>query len=244
MQSKVLETFAEAVADIPDGASILIAGFAEPGTPHNLLRALYFQGASGLTLIANSANEREGMITTGSLVSEKRARKVILAFTAATHPSRRSAVETLVAAGELEAETVPQGTLAERIRAGGAGIPAFYTPTGVGTEIAAGKEHREFKGRTFILEESITADYAFIRAWKADAFGNLVFRRAQRNFNPIMAAAAHCAIVEAEEVVPVGSFDPDQVHTPGLFVERIVRIPPPPEGILFATAPPQNRPPA
>src|SRR5439155_7160218 len=170
-------------------------------------------------------------------VSEKRARKVILAFTAATHPSRRSAVETLVAAGELEAETVPQGTLAERIRAGGAGIPAFYTPTGVGTETAEGKEHREFNGRTFILEEAITADYAFIRAWKADTFGNLLFRRAQRNFNPIMAAAARCAIVEAEEVVPAGSFDPDHVHTPGLFVERIVQIPPPPEGILFATAP-------
>src|SRR5690349_22990111 len=172
MQSKVLGTFAEAVADIPDGATILIGGFAEPGTPHNLLRALYFQGAKGLTLIANTANEREGMITTGSLVSEKRARKVILAFTAATHPSRRSAVETLVAGGELEAETVPQGTLAERIRAGAAGIPAFYTPTGVGTEVAAGKEHRDFNGRTYLLEEAIVADYAFVRAWKADTFGN------------------------------------------------------------------------
>jgi 3-oxoacid CoA-transferase A subunit len=241
VETKVLASFADAVADIPDGASILIAGFAEPGSPHNLIRALYFQGASGLTLIANSANEREGMISTGLLVSEKRARKVILAFTAATHPSRRSAVETLVAAGELVAETVPQGTLAERIRAGGAGIPAFYTPTGVGTEIAEGKEHRDFNGRTFILEEAITADYAFIRAWKADASGNLLFRRAQRNFNPIMAAAARCSIVEAEEVVPVGSLDPDQVHTPGIFVHRIVAIPPPPEGILFATA--QNRPP-
>jgi 3-oxoacid CoA-transferase A subunit len=233
MQSKVLASFEQAVADIPDGASILIAGFADPGVPHNLVRALYHQGARDLTIVANGANEREGMITSGSLVAEKRVKKVIAAFTAATHPSRRSAIETLVAAGELEAETVPQGTLAERLRAGGAGIPAFYTPTGVGTEIAAGKEHRVFGGRTYILEEAITADYAFVRAWRADEFGNLVFRRAQRNFNPIMAAAARCTIVEAEEIVPVGDLDPDNIHTPGIFVHRIVRIPPPPEGILY-----------
>jgi 3-oxoacid CoA-transferase A subunit len=158
---------------------------------------------------------------------------LIASFTAGAHPSQPSPVETLAAAGELEAELVPQGTLAERIRAGGAGIPAFYTPTGAGTEIARGKEQRDFNGRTYLLEEAITADYAFIRAWKADAFGNLVFRLAQRNYNPIMAMAARCTIVEVEEpIVAEGKLDPDHVHTPGIFVQRMIQIPSPPAGIL------------
>ena len=227
MQSKVVGSFAEAVADVADGSSILVAGFGEPGSPHNLIAALYEQGASDLTLIANGAGmtRDDGVITTGNLVEEKRVSRVILAFTASTHPSRRTPLEELNEAGEIEAQIMPQGTLAERIRAGGAGIPAFFTPAGVGTEVAEGKEHREFGGRTYVLEEAIVADYALIRCWKADTFGNLVFRRSQRNFNPIMAMAADCTLVEAEEVVEVGELDPDLIHTPGIFVQRVVSIP-------------------
>ncbi len=227
MQTKVVSGFAEAVAGIEDGSSILVAGFSEPGTPHNLVHALYEQGASGLTLIANGAGmqREDGVTTTGDLVAAKRVSRVLLAFTASTHPSRRTPLEMLNEAGEIEAQITPQGTLAERIRAGGAGIPAFYTPAGVGTEVVEGKEHREFGGRTYVLEEAITADYALIRCWKADTFGNLVFRRAQRNFNPIMAMAADCTIVEAEEVVEAGALDPDAIHTSGIFVQRVVSIP-------------------
>ena len=227
MKSKVVANFEEAVADVADGSSILVAGFGEPGSPHNLIAALYEQGASDLTLIANGAGmtRDDGVITTGNLVEEKRVSRVILAFTASTHPSRRTPLEELNEAGEIVAEITPQGTLAERIRAGGAGIPAFFTPAGVGTEVAEGKEHREFGGRTYVLEEAIVADYALIRCWKADTFGNLVFRRSQRNFNPIMAMAADCTLVEAEEVVEVGELDPDLIHTPGIFVQRVVSIP-------------------
>ena len=227
MQSKVVASFEEAVAGIEDGSSILVAGFGEPGSPHNLVAALYEQGATDLTLIANGAGmtRDDGVITTGNLVEEKRVRRVLLAFTASTHPSRRTPLEELNEAGEIEAQITPQGTLAERIRAGGAGIPAFFTPAGVGTEVAEGKEHREFGGRTYVLEEAIVADYALIRCWKADTFGNLVFRRSQRNFNPIMAMAADCTLVEAEEVVEVGELDPDLIHTPGIFVQRVVSVP-------------------
>ena len=234
MTEKVYATFDAAVADIPDGSSILIAGFG-PGTPWNLVRALYFQGATDLTFIANGTGgaTQDGLISSGTIIEAGRVKKVIAAFTAATHPSRKSVFEEMHEAGKIEAELTPQGTLAERIRAGGAGVPAFYTPAGVGTEIAEGKEHRDFNGRTYLLEHAITADYAFIRAWKADTFGNLIFRRAQRNFNPIMATAARCTIVEVEEaIVAEGALDPDQVHTSGIFVHRLVHIPPPPEGIL------------
>jgi 3-oxoacid CoA-transferase A subunit len=228
MKSKVLSSFDEAVADIPDGSVILLAGFGSVGMAFNLIAALYRQGAKDLTLVGNALAlpEREGLTTAGSLMEGKRVRKVIAAFTAATHPSRRTPAEVLMESGEVESELVPQGTLAERIRAGGAGIPAFYTRTAVGTELAEGKEHRVFNGQTYLMEEAITADYAFCRAWKADEFGNLVFKHSQRNFNPLMATAARCTIVEAEDVVPVGSLDPDLVHTPGIFVHRIVKMPP------------------
>jgi 3-oxoacid CoA-transferase A subunit len=238
VSARVCAGFAEAVADIPNGASILIGGFG-PGTPWNLLAALYHQGAGNLTLVANSAispsafADQDGLITHTTLIEAGRVRRLVASFTAGTHPSQPSPVEALAAAGQIEAELVPQGTLAERIRAGGAGIPAFYTPTGVGTEMARGKEHRVFNGRTYLLEEAITADYAFVRAWKADTFGNLVFRRAQRNYNPIIAMAARCTIVEVEEpIVAEGALDPDQVHTSGIFVDRVIEIPPPPDGIL------------
>ena len=168
----------------------------------------------------------------GRLIETGKVLKWVCAFTAAPHPSRKLAFEALYESGELEAELVPQGTLAERIRAGGAGIGAFYTPTGVGTEVAEGKEHRLIDGRIHILEYPLKADYALIRACRADRLGNLQYRLSQRNFNPIMAQAATTTIVEVEEdILEPGQIDPDQVHTAGIFVDRIVRIPPAPEGI-------------
>jgi 3-oxoacid CoA-transferase A subunit len=226
VQSKVYERFAGAVADVQDGATILIAGFG-PGTPWNLIRALYQQGAKNLTLAFNIANRvsRDDAVGIGDIVNAGRARKVIASFTAATHPSQENPIERLCESGAIEWEITPQGTLAERIRAGGAGIPAFYTPAGVGTVVAEGKEHRVFGGREYLLEEAITADFAFLRAWKADSFGNLVFRRAQRNFNPIMAMAARCAIVEVEEpILDEGELDPDAIHTSGIYVQRMIQI--------------------
>ena len=238
MSTKVCAGFADAVRDIPDGATILVGGFG-PGTPWNLIRALYQQGARDLTLVCNSgsggsaAMGRDDLITHLTLTEAGRVRKVVASFTGSTHPSRKTALDELLERGKIEAELVPQGTLAERIRAGGAGIPAFYTPAGVGTLMAEGKEHRVFGGREYVLEEAITADYAFVRAWQADTFGNLVFRRAQRNYNPLMAAAAACTIVEVEEpLLAEGELDPDQVHTPGILVHRLVSIPAPPAGIL------------
>ena len=169
MESKVVATFDEAVADIEDGATILLGGFG-PGTPWNLIAALYRQGARDLTIVCNSASGgsaaqgRDDLIAQATLIEAERVRKVIASFTAATHPSRKAPLELLHEQGRIEAELVPQGTLAERIRAGGAGIPAFYTPTGVGTEMAEGKEQRVIGGRTYLLEEAITGDYAFLRA--------------------------------------------------------------------------------
>jgi 3-oxoacid CoA-transferase A subunit len=227
MQSKVYGSFAEALSEVKDGSSILLAGFG-PGTPHNLIDALHKQGAKDLTLIANALGGGSGL-----LIEDGRVGGVIASFTAATHASQHSPLEELVTKGLVKTEIVPQGSLAERIRAGGSGIPAFYTPAGVGTEIANGKELREFNGRPYLMEEAITADYAFIRAWKADEFGNLVFRRAQRNFNPLMAQAGDCTVVEVEELVPVGSIEPDHIHTPGIWVQRIVQIPPEDQGGIW-----------
>jgi 3-oxoacid CoA-transferase A subunit len=228
MNSKLCGSFAEAVGDVRDGSTILIAGFG-PGTPWNLIKALYEQGAKDLTLVFNIANRvsRQDAVSIGDIVNAGRVRKVIAAFTAATHPSQVNPIEELCESGAVEAEIAPQGTLAERIRAGGAGIPAFYTPAGVGTVVAEGKELRRFNGRDYLLEEAITADYAFLRAWKSDEFGNLVFRRAQRNFNPIMAMAAACSVAEIEEpIVAEGELDPDQIHTSGIYVKRLIQITP------------------
>ncbi len=218
----------EAVAGFSDGASLMIPGFG-PGAPINLMAALWRQGATGLTTISNGVGfetadeDQRGL---GDLVMAGRVKKVIAAFTASTRPSRTGTAEALIADGRMEAELVPQGTLAERIRAGGAGIPAFYTPAGVGTETATGKEHRDFNGRTFVMETALFADYSFIRAWKADTAGNLLFRRSARNFNPIMAMAARNVIVEVEQpIVEAGEIDPDQVHVPGIYVSTLVRIP-------------------
>jgi 3-oxoacid CoA-transferase A subunit len=227
-RNKVVASFAEAVADIPDGASILIGGFGT-GTPHNLVNALHEQGAKDLTLILNAAGTGGGGIKMGrvsviDLLEERRVRKVIMAFTASTHPSRKSILEELQEAGELDAELVAQGTLAERIRAGGAGIPAFFTPTGVGTRFAEGKEERTFDGRRYIMERSIKPDYALVRALRADKLGNLYYRNTARAFNPPMAMAATCTIAEVEEVVEPGEITPDLIATPGIYVHRLVVV--------------------
>ena len=229
----ILSTMAEAVADIPDGITFLNPGFGS-GMPLNLLTALYHQGAKDLTAVINgtvAASPDPRVKNLGDLVEAGRVRKYISSFTAATRPSRLSKPEQMVRDGLLEVELVPQGTIAERIRAGGAGIPAFYTPAGVGTMVSVDKEHREFNGRTYVLEQAIFADYAFIRAWKADTAGNLVFRHGARNYNPIAAMAARHTIVEVEQIVSVGELSPDEIHTPGLYVERMVQIPP--DGVLY-----------
>ena len=232
MKSKVYATFDEAVADIPDGSTIMFPGFGPVGVPRNLIAALLRQGAKNLTGISNNVGRVGNFMDVGRLVEAGRVKKMICAFSAAPHPSQAVAFEKLDEAGEIEAELVPQGTLAERIRAAGAGIGGFYTPTGAGTELAEGKESRVINGREYLLEYALPADYAFIRALRADAWGNLQYRLTQRNFNPIMAQAAKVTIVEMEEdVLEVGAMDPDQVHTPGIYVDRIVRIPPAPDGI-------------
>jgi len=232
----IFATMQEAVADIPDGSSLMIPGFG-PGSPWNLMTALYRQGAKDLTTISNGVGFPTGspdMRSMGDLVMEGRVKKVIAAFTASTRPSRAGTAEDLIRSGAMEAELTPQGTLAERIRAGGAGIPAFYTPAAVGTLLAEGRETRVFNGREYLLEEALFADYAFIRAWKADTAGNLIYRLSARNFNPIMAMAARNVIVEVEQpIVPAGELDPDTIHTPGIYVNSLVQIPP--DGIFAVT---------
>jgi 3-oxoacid CoA-transferase A subunit len=226
VNDKVHTSFDQAVADIPDGATIMFPGFGVPGMPRNLIASLLRQGAKGLTGISNNHGYPDDMVDIGTLVEAGRMKKMILAFSAAPHPSRALAFEKMHEAGQIEAEITPQGTLAERIRAAGAGIGAFYTPTGVGTETAAGKEHRVIDGRIHVLEYPLHADYALLRAWKSDTFGNLQFRRSSRNFNPLMGMAAQTTIVEVEgEIVEAGAIDPDYVHLPGVYVDRIVMIP-------------------
>ena len=221
-------SMAEAVADVHDGAMIMLPGFG-PGSPWNLITALYAQGATDLTTVSNGVGFPTGdpnIRSAGDLVAEGRVKKVIASFTASTRPSRAGTAEQMIREGQMEAELSPQGTLAERIRSGGAGIPAFYTPTGVDTLIAEGKEVRSFNGRDYLLEEALFADFAFIRAWKADTAGNLIYRLAARNFNPIMAMAAKTTIVEVEQpIVPAGELDPDSIHTPGIYTTRLVQIP-------------------
>jgi 3-oxoacid CoA-transferase A subunit len=227
MKNKVYQTFDEAVADIPDGITFMSPGFGGVGVPRNLLAALHRQGAKNLTGISNNAGTLDDKVDVGTLIEVGQVKKMICAFTAPTHPSQMTAFHKLYNEDKIEAEVVPQGTLAERMRAAGAGIGGFFTPTSVGTELAEGKEHREINGRMYVLEYPLPADYAFIRAWKADTFGNLQFRLAQRNFNPVMAMAAKVTIVEVEsEIVDVGKLDPDQIHVPGVYVDRLVKIPP------------------
>ena len=233
--SKIVSSFGEAVADIPDEAILMIDGFAGPGgTPQNLIRALRDHGASDLTIISNTAGlasvigfgtiPGDRPIDIGILVENEQVKKVIASFPVSPSPSRPTAFETAYREGKIELEVVPQGTLAERIRAGGAGIPAFYTPTGVGTLMAESKESRMFDGREYLLERALKADFALLRAHRADTMGNTQYKGTSRNFNGVMATTANEVIMEVDEVVEPGEIDPGAVHTPGIYVNRVVKI--------------------
>ena len=212
--NKVVGSAEEAVRDIPDGASIMIGGFGLCGNPENLIRALAKKGTRNLTTMSNNAGV-DGF-GVGLLLAAGQIRRHI-----GTYVGENKLLEQMVLSGKIELELVPQGTFSERIRAGGAGIPAFFTPTGVGTVVGENKETREFDGRTYVMERALRADYAFIKAWKGDKWGNLVYRKTARNFNPMMATAARVTIAEVEELVEVGELEPDSVHTPSVYVKRI-----------------------
>jgi 3-oxoacid CoA-transferase len=212
--SKVVESAAEAVRDVPDGATVMVSGFGLCGIPENLILALRDQGAKDLTVVSNNAGVNDFGIT--FLLQNGQVRKMI-----STYVGENKVFEKMFLDGSLEVELNPQGTFSERMRAGGAGIPAFFTPAGYGTLVAEGKEVRWFKGKPYVLETGLTADYAFVKAWKGDTAGNLVFRRTTRNFAPMMCQAARVAIAEVEELVPAGAIDPDAVHVPGIFVKRL-----------------------
>ena len=219
-RGKVYGSAAAAVAAVFDGASIMIGGFVTAGTPANLVLALKAQGTTGLTVIGNNIGFGDQV---DELCEGRQVRKAIASFAIRASGARRSRFEEQYRRGEVELELVPQGTLAERIRAGGAGIAAFYTPTGAGTAMAEGKESREFEGREHLLERGLRADFAFVKAHRADTAGNLVYRGASRNFNAIMATAADVVIAEVDEIVPVGDLDPESIVTPGVYVDRIVQ---------------------
>ena len=214
--NKLVESADAAVADIRDGATIMVGGFGLCGNPENLIAALHRAGVKGLTLISNNCGTTD--LGLGPLLQARQIRKIL-----ASYVGENKEFERQFLSGELEVELVPQGTLAERIRAGGAGIGGFYTRTGVGTQVADGKESRVIDGREYILEQPLRADFALVHAHTADTHGNLVFRKTARNFNPIMATAARVTIAEAERVVAPGQLDPDQVHTPGIYVKRLVQ---------------------
>jgi 3-oxoadipate CoA-transferase alpha subunit len=226
MKNKEYPTFDAAVADIPSGATIMFSGFAAPGTPQNLIAALLRQGATDLTAIANRPGGGVGIaaraVDVGKLIEQGRIRKMICSFTAPTRASQDLLFDKLYEAGKIDAELVPQGTLAERIRAGGAGIGGFYTPTGYGTVVAEGKETREIDGRTYVLEHPIRGDVALVGAHRADRMGNLVYRKTARNFGPVMATAATSTIVQVREVVETGGLDPEAIVTPSIYVDKVV----------------------
>ncbi|MFT4211811.1 MAG: 3-oxoacid CoA-transferase subunit A [Microbacterium sp.] len=219
MIDKTVPDVEAAVAGIPDGATVMIGGFGRAGQPVELIDALIAHGAKDLTIVNNNAGN--GDVGLAALLATRRVRKIICSF---PRQSDSWVFDGLYRAGEIELEIVPQGNLAERIRAAGAGIGAFFSPTGVGTELAEGKEAREIGGRWYVLEYPIFADFALISARAADRWGNLVYRETARNFGPIMATAATTTVVQVDEVVPLGSIDPETVVTPGLFVDRVVAV--------------------
>jgi 3-oxoacid CoA-transferase subunit A len=214
--NKVIESADDAVARIPDGATIMMGGFGLAGIPENLVAALHRRGTRNLTIVSNNAGIDGFGI--GLLLKSRQVRKMI-----STYVGENKEFERQFLQGEIEVELVPQGTFSERIRAGGAGIAGFFTPTGVGTLIAEGKETREINGRSYVLEMALTSDFSFVKAWKGDRLGNLVYRKTARNFNPMMATAARCTIAEVEQLVEAGTIDPDHVHTPGIFVKHILQ---------------------
>ena len=233
--NKVVASFEEAVADIPDGATLMVDGFAGPGgTSQNLIRALRDHGARDLTIISNTAGlasvigfgtlPGDRPVDIGILVDNGQIKKVVASFPVSPSPSRPTSYERAYREGKAELELVPQGTLAERIRAGGAGIAGFYTPTGAGTALAEGKETRIFDGRGHVLELPLRADFALLRGHKADVMGNVIYRGTSQNFNGVMATAANVTIMEVDEVVEVGELDGHDIHTPGIYVNRVVEI--------------------
>jgi 3-oxoacid CoA-transferase subunit A len=213
--NKVVDNALKAIEDVADGATIMMGGFGLCGIPENLIRALHLKGTRNLTVISNNAGVDDFGI--GLLLKAQQIRRMV-----ATYVGENHTLEQLALAGKIELELNPQGTFCERIRAGGAGIPAFYTPTGYGTLIAEGKETRDFDGRMYVMERAMAADFAFVKAWKGDSFGNLVYRKTARNFNPMMAMAGRTTIAEVEHLVQPGDIDPDAVHTPAIFVQRIL----------------------
>ena len=219
MINKIVASTAAAVADIPDGATVMVGGFGTAGMPSELIDALVVQGARDLTIVSNNAGNGETGLA--ALLKARQVRKIVCSF-----PRQVDSwvFDALYRAGEIELELVPQGNLAERIRAAGAGIGAFYTPTGYGTPLAEGKEKRRIDGRDYVLEYPIHADFALIRALRGDRWGNLVYRKTARNFGPIMASAAKCTIAQVREVVNLGDLDPESVATPGIFVQRVVEV--------------------
>ncbi len=213
--NKVYSSAEQAIADIPDGATIMVGGFGLCGMPENLIRALAKKGTKNLNTISNNVGvDGLGM---GLLLANGQIRSHI-----GSYVGENKLLEQMVLQATIQLTLVPQGTFSERIRAGGAGIPAFFTPAGVGTVVAEGKEVREFDGRTYLMERALKADFALVKAWKGDRLGNLVYRKTARNFNPMMAAAAKITIAEVEHLVEPGELDPDLVHTPGIYVKRIL----------------------
>ena len=211
---KTVKNAEEAVAEISNGAMLMMGGFGLSGIPENCIAALLKKEVRDLTIVSNNAGVDDFGI--GLFLQKRMVKKMISSYV-----GENDEFERQLLSGELEVELVPQGTLAERIRAGGAGIPAFFTPAGVGTEVAEGKEIREFNGKLYLMETALTADFALVKAWKGDTAGNLIFKGTARNFNPMMATAGKITIAEVEELVPIGSLDPNEIHTPGIYVQRI-----------------------
>ncbi|WP_144548440.1 CoA transferase subunit A [Bacillus sp. X1(2014)] len=213
--TKLMDSFKEAVSDIQDGSTIIVGGFGLCGIPEYAIQALKEKGSKNLTVVSNNCGVDDWGL--GLLLANKQIKKMVSSYV-----GENKIFEQQFLSGELEVELTPQGTLAERIRAGGAGIPGFYTATGVGTPIAEGKEVKEFDGKMYLLERGIVGDYALVKAWKADTLGNLVYRKTARNFNPLAAMAGRITIAEVEEIVEPGELDPNEIHTPGIYVQRIL----------------------
>ena len=213
---KVVSSYEEALAGLEDNMTVLAGGFGLCGIPENLIKEIRRKGTRDLTVASNNAGTDTAGL--GLLLEHKQIKKMV-----ASYVGENALFEAQMMSGELEVELTPQGTLAEKMRAGGAGIPAFYTATGYGTRVGEGKEVREFNGRHYILEEAIRGDFAIAKAWKADRFGNLMFRKTARNFNPLAITAADVAVVEVEEIVAVGQLDPDEIHLPGIYVHRLIK---------------------
>ncbi|SMD44316.1 3-oxoacid CoA-transferase subunit A [Aquiflexum balticum DSM 16537] len=214
MINKTIANATEAVRDVVSDSVLMFGGFGLSGIPENAIKALLNKDLKGLTCISNNAGVDDFGI--GLMLKKHMVKKMISSYV-----GENAEFERQLLSGELEVELLPQGTLAERIRAGGAGIPAFYTPAGVGTEVADGKELREFDGKLYLLERWLKADFSFVKAWKGDTAGNLIFKGTARNFNPMMAAAGKITVAEVEELVPAGELDPNHIHTPGIYVQRI-----------------------